>query len=189
MSLFCESQQEDVCLPHGEPWGSPHCLHCRIRCTSRFGEDCPAIHRPKLPRMHVHTASCFGENPVATYSATAGLPEEATAVPSVKVSRREKPNLFIKKQRLCPRRNRGSIRTKPGFSGQTEAYSVKKKLRPTERTATKIKQKPFSSIHRSIRKRKKPRRNRNITKKSRNHFSKIHRICSVKKNHTGTQRS
>ncbi|MBB3895220.1 hypothetical protein [Bacteroides pyogenes] len=37
MSLFCESQQEDVCLPHGEPWGSgdlpamPHPLRLSVR--------------------------------------------------------------------------------------------------------------------------------------------------------------
>ncbi|WP_420187273.1 hypothetical protein M1B74_00115 [Bacteroides pyogenes] len=37
MSLFCESQQEDVCLPHGEPWASgalhamPHPLRLSVR--------------------------------------------------------------------------------------------------------------------------------------------------------------
>lgn len=140
--------------------------------------------------MHVHTASCFGKDPVATRSATAVLPEEATAVfHSVKVSRRGKPNLFIKGTEALSGRNRGSIRTKRSFyPEQTEAlFREERSFDQTERTATKAKQKLFSVKYiGSIRRRKKPRRNRkkHHKRKAETIFSKIHRVCSVKKEAT-----
>ncbi|ERI81027.1 hypothetical protein HMPREF1981_03415 [Bacteroides pyogenes F0041] len=90
--------------------------------------------------MHVHTASCFGEDSVATRSATAVLPEEATAVlHSVKVSRREKPNLFIKETEALSGRNGGSVRAKRSFyPEQTEAlFEEGKSFDGTERNTTK----------------------------------------------------
>ncbi|WP_333615595.1 hypothetical protein [Bacteroides pyogenes] len=121
--------------------------------------------------MHVHTASCFGKDPVATRSATAVLPEEATAVfHSVKVSRREKPNLFIKGTEALSGRNRGSVRAKQRLCpGETEALSgqngasIRSKQRlysKKEKASTELKEIPQS--------------------KTETIFSKIHRVCSVK---------
>lgn len=90
--------------------------------------------------MHVHTASCFGKDPVATRSATAVLPEEATAAfHSVKVSRRGKPNLFIKETEALSGRNGGSVRAKRSFyPEQTEAlFEEGKSFDGTERNTTK----------------------------------------------------
>ncbi|WP_278961320.1 hypothetical protein [Bacteroides pyogenes] len=122
--------------------------------------------------MHVHTASCFGKDPVATRSATAVLPEEATAVfHSVKVSRRGKPNLFIKGTEALSGRNRGSVRAKQRLCpSKTEALSEqngasirsKQRLYSVKKEAsTELKEIPQS--------------------KTETIFNKIHRMYSVKK--------